>query len=218
MRCPALSSPSSWLVKRTSRRSGGTSQVLAGREPVRTQSSSAQISMQQLHPRGQSTDSHHSLKGKCELLQEWKEHKICVPLIVEPCAAEPCAAQRRNPQHERSFTQLYWRLCVSTHAHFKCKPKWTQVQPTPELPHHVLMQGCLDSFYKETQNRIIPFNHYVFCFFLEKYSLPDKSKRQDPANQCVRVESHPTTPRDVRSCHGFKYIVCLLLNAYILNK
>lgn len=75
-----------------------------------------------------------------------------------------------------SFTQLYWRLCINTHATFKCKPKWTQVQPNLETP---VMSSCKDVwiiFTKEVPKRQ---NHPpVF----KKYSLPDKEHRQDFAN------------------------------------
>lgn len=42
------------------------------------------------------------------------------------------------------FTQLYWSLCVNIHAHFKCKPKWTQAQPNLETP--MSCKGCLNIF------------------------------------------------------------------------
>ena len=64
-------------------------------------------------------------------------------------------------ERTKSFTQLYWRLCINTHAHFKCKPKWTQVQPNLET---LIMSSCKDVliilsyfFYKKFPKQTHPF-------------------------------------------------------------
>lgn len=96
-----------------------------------------------------------------------------------------------NPaRFQGSFTQLYWRLCINTHAHLNCKPEWTQVQsnldtkiiPIFQSQNHVIMQrrGWLQF--------LLLYMYFCFFFFtkksskatessfiLKKFSLPDKT-------------------------------------------
>lgn len=107
-----------------------------------------------------------------------------------------------------SFTQLYWRLCINTHAHFKCKPKWTQVQPNLEIP---VMSSCKDVwiiFTKKSPKTTEP-------SFLK--NIPSLTRAQARLLQTsVYVWTGATFAPDAsRLAEVFKYIVCLLLNAYI---
>ena len=93
------------------------------------------------------------LRSVCLFSHENKQHKKTIneqlSLLINSTSPQLHSTFNfdKNNTHQRgerpagSFTQLYWRLCINTHAQFKCKPKWTQVQPNLETP---VMSSCKD--------------------------------------------------------------------------
>lgn len=88
-----------------------------------------------------------------------------------------------------SFTQLYWRLCINTHAHFKCKPKWTQVQPNLETP---VMSSCKDVWIIFTKKVPKQQNHPFFK------NIPSLTRAQ--ARLCKLVCKRGLEPRPPLPC------------------
>lgn len=87
-----------------------------------------------------------------------------------------CTVEKSRAEPTGSFTQLYWRLCINTHAHLKCKPEWTQVQPNldtpppnprPQPPAPNIMSSC-----KDVWMSIV----FAFCWFFYKKKSPPKQQ------------------------------------------